>query len=689
MKHRFVISTVFLTLASFAAGQESSIKAPPLESAAPNPVPGLTLTLTAGGKTDARSARLIALYVPAGQPLSPFVPGGAFTARWEGEINSPLRAEYTFAADIKGSFNLAINGTPVLEGAGDVTSQSVNKAFQLKKGANKLVAEFVSDGSSDALVRLNWWAKDFPAEPIPPTAFTHTPSQLERSAGRIREGRLLFAQHRCAACHADATAIPAKGEGMPELAHDAPLFDDLGSKFNEQWLAHWINDPHAFRPHSLMPRVFHGEEGKVDPRAADLAAFFASTGKKDDTTPAAENAPLGGALFANLGCIACHSTPGISGDDEYHRVPLSHLRAKWQPPALREYLKNPEKRYAWTHMPNFRLTDDEAERLTAFLLSGEQKKLAETPAGDAARGAQLLVSAGCLNCHAGLPPTTQPTLAATLQAGWQKGCMAADAKARGAAPDFGFKSSEREALLAFGADGFGSLKQDVPIEFAERQVRMNRCTACHARDASPGTWANLENEMAPLQAAAPSAEPAAEGAAVGGTTVPVMTWFGEKLKPFWMEPFIAGKIGDKPRPWLLARMPAFSTYAPGLTAGFSLEHGFSLTPDVEEAVDPKAAENGEKLLGDSGFNCVTCHAVGERAATAVFEAPGPNFARSYERLRKGYYHRWVMHPLRIDPDTKMPRFADDEGKTPLTDFYDGNARQQFEAIWQYLRTLTK
>ena len=113
-------------------------------------------------------------------------------------------------------------------------------------------------------------------------------------------------------------------------------------------------------------------------------------------------------------------------------------------------------------------------------------------------------------------------------------------------------------------------------------------------------------------------------------------------------------------------------------------------PETEEPVDPKAAENGARLLGENGgFNCTTCHAVGDRAATAVFEAPAVNFAYSFERLRKGYYHRWVMHPLRIDPDTKMPRFADDEGKTALTEFYEGNARQQFEAIWQYLRTLKK
>ena len=35
----------------------------------------------------------------------------------------------------------------------------------------------------------------------------------------------------------------------------------------------------------------------------------------------------------------------------------------------------------------------------------------------------------------------------------------------------------------------------------------------------------------------------------------------------------------------------------------------------------------------------------------------------------------------------MPRFADDDGKTPLTDFFAGQASEQYDAIWQYLQSL--
>jgi hypothetical protein len=55
-----------------------------------------------------------------------------------------------------------------------------------------------------------------------------------------------------------------------------------------------------------------------------------------------------------------------------------------------------------------------------------------------------------------------------------------------------------------------------------------------------------------------------------------------------------------------------------------------------------------------------------------------------ERLRKDYYHRWMLNPIALDPATKMPRFSDDDGKTPLRDSLSGDAGKQFEAIWQYL-----
>ena len=104
---------VALTTATFAA-----IQPPPLADAAPASKPGLTLTFTTpDGKTDTRTARLLALFVPADQSPTPFLPAGNFTAKWEGEIVSALRAEYLFSAASSGGFKFSINGVPVTDGA--------------------------------------------------------------------------------------------------------------------------------------------------------------------------------------------------------------------------------------------------------------------------------------------------------------------------------------------------------------------------------------------------------------------------------------------------------------------------------------------------------------------------------------------------------------------------------------------
>ncbi|MCE9609083.1 MAG: c-type cytochrome [Chthoniobacter sp.] len=655
----------------------------------PAPTPGVALTFSASGSTDTRTARLVALEVPAGQPAATFLPTGPFAARWEADILSDLRAEFSFAAEVQGAVKVTLNSAVILEGSARVESLPV----KLQKGANRLVVDFTSPAKGDALLRLLWSSKEFPWEPVPPTVFQHDANLPALRAGTaLRDARLLFAQLRCTACHDAAGLLPAKGEGMPELAQDAPQFGELGAKFNEPWLAAWINDPHAIRPHALMPKVFPGKPGEIDQRAADLAAYFVSLGGQAEEKPqdSALIAP-GGALFANLGCIACHSRPDADADakDEFDRIPLTHVRAKWAANKLTAYLKDPAQSFAWNRMPHFRLSDDEAAKLTAYLFLSAKREFPAGPKGDATRGSQLLVSSGCLNCHAGLLPTTAPTFAVMAKTGWTKGCLGPDAAARGKAPDFALTPAQREALVAFAATGLGSLKQDVPAEFAERQIANLRCTACHARDGQASVWSQLESEMEPLKAAAPLEE--GEGKPVATTVLPALTWLGEKLHPAWMAQFIAGHGKDKPRPWLIARMPGFPAgVADGLAAGLSHSHGFPLTDPAPAAPDAAKLKAGATLLTENGgFNCVQCHGLGDRAATAVFEAPGPNFALTRERIRPHYFHRWLLFPTRIDAETKMPRFADDSGKTPITEFFDGKASEHYDAIWQYLQSFKK
>lgn len=677
---------VLLCSALVVARAAAAVPAPPLADAAPDVQRGLTLTFTTpDGQTDTRTARFVQLFVPAGAAPTPFLPPGAFAAKWEGEIHVPLRTPVTFTAESSGGFTLSVNGVSVLDDANAKTGKRVS----LAKGANKIVAELKRPEQGDAFTSLRWAARDFPTEPMPPTAFRHDVNATAlRTGERLRQGRMLFAQLRCAACHEGGALVPPRGTGMPELAQDAPLLGEYGARFQETWMAHWISDPHAIRPGTLMPKVFAAKPGEVAQEAADLAAYFATLGTPSEKPIDAALAPAGGALFANLGCIACHSKPDAAAADSHGRVALAHVKAKWQPAALTAYLKNPQEHFPGTRMPHFRLGGEEAARLTAYLVVNAKRDFPAGPKGDAAKGSALLVSANCLNCHAGTPPMTTPNLDATLADGWTKGCMAPDAAARGKAPDFALTAAQRGALLAFAGTDFASLKQDTDAEFADRQIANLRCTACHGRDGEGSVWSKLDAEMAPLQAAAPHEE--GEHQPAFSTALPPLTLLGEKLQTDWMAKFIAGQDAEKPRPWLIPRMPGFpAPLTAPLARGLAHQHGLPLQ-DAPLTPDAELAKAGETLLGaEGGFNCVTCHGVGAKPPTAVFEAPGINLGLSAQRLRHGYYLRWVMYPLRIDPDTKMPRFSDDEGRTPLTDRFDGDAVRQFDAIWHHLHSVPK
>jgi mono/diheme cytochrome c family protein len=154
-----------------------------------------------------------------------------------------------------------------------------------------------------------------------------------------------------------------------------------------------------------------------------------------------------------------------------------------------------------------------------------------------------------------------------------------------------------------------------------------------------------------------------------------------------MEQFIAGNVSYKPRPWLLARMPSFPAQSQGLAVGFAHEHGFPTVASSNPAPDATLAETGKKLVAKTGgFSCIQCHDAGEMKALSAFEAPAPNFAHTTERLTHEFYMRWVLRPQKVQPGTRMPDFADAEGKTSLKTFYDGDGRQQFEAIWNFLLT---
>jgi mono/diheme cytochrome c family protein len=660
------------------------LNGPMVAAPATSPPPGLAVTLSGGGRSQTMVLPDVALFVPAGQSASPFIAPGPFTAVWEGNVLAELRGNYLFQAELAGTLKLEINGQPVLEAAGTAgaagSKTPLSKPFQLNKGPNALKATFTSAGAADSFVRLGWTEKGTNVSPIPKALFTHATSPALAKSQQLASGRELFLEHRCVRCHTrdPLPAATTTAAEIAELKMDAPALDGIGARRHYEWMTRWILDPKSVRPAARMPKLLHGPTAGED--ATAIAAYLASLqGEQPKPKPARlqtrqilpDNAEAVATteprpIYERLQCAGCHNPPDAKEIDPA-KLSQKGVGTKFPKGRLAEYLLAPEAGFAWTRMPNFHLSLQEAHELENYLLSTSDapKDLpAPTDAPLLEKGRKLVQSTGCLNCHSLKleNPFKAPSLDALHSRHLKDRTKIPAGDCLGNAPmaDFNFTPEQKRDLNEFTLAGFDSLQRAALVEFAARQTRLLNCTACHGQ---------IE-------------------------LVPPLDILGGKLKPEWSARFLAGEIPHKLRfdthpkgeVWVEARMPAFSSRAGDLARGMAAMHGYPPVTPAEGPVDQAAAEIGRKLVGkDGGFSCVACHAVGSQPALEVFESEGLNLAWAADRLLPNFYRRWFRNPLSIDPQTKMPMYFDEEGASPLTDTLSGNGDAQIDAVWHYLR----
>jgi len=119
-----------------------------------------------------------------------------------------------------------------------------------------------------------------------------------------------------------------------------------------------------------MPDLFVGYP--TDQRSEiveDLVHYLGSRGGLFDRSPVAVNlkdAELGEELFFRIGCAVCHPRDGI---DAWKR----HLAEKTNFRHISELLDQPASLIPAGHMPSLRLSEDEVQSLTKFLLEDQSK----------------------------------------------------------------------------------------------------------------------------------------------------------------------------------------------------------------------------------------------------------------------------------------------------------------------------
>ncbi len=664
---------------------------------------------------DARSSRMLALSVHENEPVTPFLKPGTFSATAEGFLQVPLSGKYYFSMEGSGNCRMAINQKLVLKAEGTDLKQAPPAAVTLEKGYNRIRLNYQSPLKGGAHLRILWQGSQFATEPVPPTILTHlSDDRLLEKMRQIRAGRALFAEFKCHTCHGvnqeNSTGFTFDAEQlssaqslsrMPELNQSPPDLDNIGNRISKRWLFHWLRNPHSLKPDTRMPHLLGPPDSKQTiQQAADLTAWFVSRATKpvrsepglplnSDASGPEQLVESGAKHFEDLGCINCHhfNTDNRQAD-EYQRYSLALIKRKFSHSQLARFLELPHLHHPWSRMPDFRLTPIESAELSAFLIERAEGKIPSAmipPAGSAQRGQKLYYETlGCARCHGSLPGDDQPlTLKRIVLTGQPtvNGCLSKKNEIARGIPKFSLTTVEKESIQAFLHFGTESLQQRNFSEISDRWTKQLNCVACHHRDTiqSPRAMIVVDEGKSGLPP-----EP-----------LPSLTWAGEKLKSGWLESFLAGEIKSRPRPWLKSRMPQFPAHAHLLAAGLREEHGIpsqtnshpasSLQPKHETLID-----KGKQLTTRQALDCRQCHGIGDLQPSGDEKtriALGINFVHIRERLTPEYYHRFVLDPPRFDISTKMPKLSADGETTKISTILNGDARQQFEAIWHYIHSL--
>ncbi len=612
-------------------------------------------------------------------------------------INAPGRWRFALRVD-GGDGTLVVhddNGLARLTQSSSGAGRTETEWLELESGPLRISVLFKRRGVARVRLRTLWEFSgsdggSFALEPIPTRAVS-VPQELladvEQSLA-ARSGRVLLGRKGCANCHLPDDAVSAHLDSWP-----GPDLSTVGARLGGEWMRRWLANPAALLPGADMPALL--DEGAAA-EIADLVAFLESLTGSDEPSHAGlatEEAisARGRALYHSIGCVACHGSlesAAVVLDDPYlpdelaaepSAVPFGDLRGKWRPTALADFLRDPMAVRPDGSMPSMDLSAAEADDLTHYLLGlwGAAPAPTESVSGtraDAAsveRGAKLFGALRCAACHAGAGVDEVPPAAPLAQLR-SSGCLAPYSSQKPAGARYDLLEDEAQVLAA-GLDELRAARpHPAPLDRAERQLESGRCLACHAFEGRGGL---PDGEHLFFQALDERTDLGDEG-----RLPPDLSGVGFRLTTSWLRSLLLD--GQRSRPYMAARMPAFSTAAVDGLAG-CLGRREGLWPDVDYPSPPPtdAAVLAGRLLMDTqdGLACESCHVHGERQPSG---SPGLAMTAFAERLRYEWYKAYMPNPARFKPGTRMPSFATD-GVSAETDILAGDAAAQEDAMWAY------
>ncbi|MEZ6094491.1 MAG: hypothetical protein R3C03_09685 [Pirellulaceae bacterium] len=194
------------------------------------------------------------------------------------------------------------------------------------------------------------------------------------------------------------------------------------------------------------------------------------------------------------------------------------------------------------------------------------------------------------------------------------------------------------------------------------------CTACHGREGMGGVAANRNDFFQTTNL----------NLGDQGRIPPTLSGVGAKLNEKWMRDVLVN--GRSVRPYMNTRMPQFGEENIGHLTSLFQENDHLAVVEYPAFEDQEAMrKHGLEIVGNQGLNCVACHTYQYKLSDTM---PAVDLTEMAERLKKDWFHQYMLAPQSFSPNTVMPSFWP-QGKAIRKDIA-GSPAEQVEAIWQYL-----
>lgn len=403
-----------------------------------------------------------------------------------------------------------------------------------------------------------------------------------------------------------------------------------------------------------------------------------------DTVPEASLLSAGRALMDRAGCYGCHK---VAGHESWESVApdLNGLSRKTNPAWLRAWLKAPRDLRPATWMPDFHLTDDEADSLVAFLWSQPPAtaRILEdedaTGGGDYDRGKILFSESRCISCHTvdGKGNGSAPELSgigSKVNRRWLVAFLQ-DPQAfqpRTPMPRYRFTGRQLRDLAAYMMEEFTDTSAPAPsppLRPAEKAIRAGEdlyrkygCAGCHR---IAGRTEAIE--MAP------------ELTGIGEKPASLLDFGGRMDLPHRLPEWLAAKV-SRPRSFREGlRMPDFGFTDEQIEELVTALLALPARPVPEKyrvpAPHPRYTAPGKFGALMSQYRCLSCHQVagaGGDISTAPLGAEG-------SKVREEWLKKYLLLPITLRPilvERMIPLRMPEAEATFLADFMENVYRDE-------------